>query len=501
MSSLILPARFRQQPQSAPRLAPAYQDAELLAPCIDGTGSDIARANHLLPGTAPARTIRQHGYALNFNGSSHYLVSARSVKPAAQFTVFAWVRPAAINTSYARIVETDYTSGFYLGSNTASRYCWIVNNASLEGCIGGQQVAGQRDFVCGVFDGSNRILYVNGVQAASGAATAPSGALPVYISRWNNTAGYYWNGDIDTVAIFNRALGSSEIWSLYQNPWQLFKAPARRLWSAPDTQNLAGAGPVQANATATAAIVQAHALGAIPAVQFNASATAAVTQDHTLASAGVEAQPNTGATGMIAQIHTLASDDATQAGSASAAGIVIALALSTAPCSQANATSIGEIAQAYALAMMPTLTQLNSSRVAAITQAHALVVSNTAQANIGSSAAIITETGNLAPAALLQTNICGSAVIALVGAIPDVFRNPMAVSTATKKPGIPGGTPEWLKTFLEIISGRRGNRTVIPPLEILTFSATPTKAECEALYSYVNKVRASMADLINRLDG
>jgi hypothetical protein len=39
-----------------------------------------------------------------------------------------------------------------------------------------------------------------------------------------------------------------------------------------------------------------------------------------------------------------------------------------------------------------------------------------------------------------------------------------------------------------------------PPLRNLTFSATPTKTECEALYSYVNDVRASLDALLNRLD-
>jgi hypothetical protein len=478
----------------------------------------------LLPGIAPARTIRQHGYTLSFNGSSHYLVSSRTIKPAAQFSVFAWVRPAAVNASYTRIIETDYTSGFYLGSNTASRYCWIVNNASLEGCIGGQQVAGQRDFVCGVFDGSNRILYINGIQAASSAATAPSALLPVYISRWNNTSGYYWNGDIDTVAIFNRALGPSEIWSLYQNPWQLFKAPARRLWRASATNNLAGEGSVQGNAGATAEIVQVQALAVIPAFQFNAIAVAAVTQSHALATSDAAIQSNSSVEAVVTQSHALAISDAEtqsnssaeaairqdhalgangimQPGTASAVPIVVALPLSIAPCSQTNATSIGEITQAHTLEIISTQTQLSSPAAIPITQAQRLAGANAAQENISPSAEIIRGTGNLAAAALLQTNICGPAVVALVGAIPDVFRNPIAVSAAVKKPGIPRGTPEWLKTFLEIISGRRGNRILIPPLEILTFSATPTKAECEALYSYVNKVRASVADLINRLDG
>lgn len=69
-----------------------------------------------------------------------------------------------------------------------------------------------------------------------------------------------------------------------------------------------------------------------------------------------------------------------------------------------------------------------------------------------------------------------------------------------KKPGIPSGTAEWLKTTLEIIEGRRGNAIPIPPERALTFSATPTQAECEALYAAQNETRAALERLLIRLD-
>jgi hypothetical protein len=69
-----------------------------------------------------------------------------------------------------------------------------------------------------------------------------------------------------------------------------------------------------------------------------------------------------------------------------------------------------------------------------------------------------------------------------------------------KKPGVPPTAPEWLKTMIEILIGRRGNRIAIPKFQTLTFSATPTKAECEALYRYTNTVRDSLEQLITRMD-
>lgn len=69
-----------------------------------------------------------------------------------------------------------------------------------------------------------------------------------------------------------------------------------------------------------------------------------------------------------------------------------------------------------------------------------------------------------------------------------------------RKPAIPDSTPPWLKTTLEILTGRRRNKITIPPPRTLTFSASPTQAECEALYAYVNDVRNALQDIIQRFD-
>lgn len=54
--------------------------------------------------------------------------------------------------------------------------------------------------------------------------------------------------------------------------------------------------------------------------------------------------------------------------------------------------------------------------------------------------------------------------------------------------------------WLQIICGRRGNRIVPVPAPVLTFSGSPTQAECEALLAYTNRVNATLTALIDRLD-
>ena len=478
MGLIALPQRFTSQPQYAPRLAEAYQDAELLSLFNDGSGQDIAKGNHLIPGVAPSLAARQHGKTLSFDGSSQYLLSTRTIAPGTQFTVFAWVRPAALNISYRRIVETAYDTGFYLGSNTGSQYAWIVNNALLEGCIGGQQVAGQRDFVCGVFDGANRILYVNGVQVASSTAASPSAAIQVSISRWTaGSGGYYWNGDIDTVGVFNRAFPASEIWSLYQDPWRLLKAPPRRLWPA-GSSNLTGATSIQTNAGSIAAIAQVCALTGAASSQVNISGSVAVTIDANIHVVGAAStQANISSTAAINQAHVLLVSTSAQVNSSTAITFVQSHVLTGAASTQGNLGGSGAISIVNEFVSAPS-TQANFSGTGQISRAQTLSGANSTQANLSG-------TGTISDGIVVEPS--------LTSGIAETIR--------IKKPGIPAGTPEWLKTMIETLTGRRGNRIEAPKFQTLTFSATPTRTECEALYSYLNTVRDALEQLISRMDG
>ena len=64
-------------------------------------------------------------------------------------------------------------------------------------------------------------------------------------------------------------------------------------------------------------------------------------------------------------------------------------------------------------------------------------------------------------------------------------------------------TPAWIAAVIDniqVITGRRKNSIFVVPQPALTFSATPTKAECEALFAYTNQVRTALAAVVMRLD-
>jgi len=73
-----------------------------------------------------------------------------------------------------------------------------------------------------------------------------------------------------------------------------------------------------------------------------------------------------------------------------------------------------------------------------------------------------------------------------------------------RAPNIPDtngqATPEFVRAVkdnIEVIAGRRGNAIRVPELRTLTFSASPTKAECEALTAYVNAWAIAVREILD----
>ena len=73
--------------------------------------------------------------------------------------------------------------------------------------------------VVGVYDGANARLYVNGTQVATAAVSGfvANSSQPLRFGATGRSGTInYFNGDLDEVAIFNRALSAAEISSRYQ---------------------------------------------------------------------------------------------------------------------------------------------------------------------------------------------------------------------------------------------------------------------------------------------
>ena len=90
---------------------------------------------------------------------------------------------------------------------------------------------GQWIHITAVRSGSNVDLYLNGRDVTNTHAThtnPASSSNNFLISSYNNS-GYYLDGSIDSVLIYNRALSAEEIKTLYHNPFcNLIRVPVHR---------------------------------------------------------------------------------------------------------------------------------------------------------------------------------------------------------------------------------------------------------------------------------
>lgn len=179
---------------------------------------------------SPAWTSGVVGNALSFNGTNHVRMNNGSVtgplKPALPVTVAAWVK---INSaSDSKIFASDQFdatkyAGYDLGLASSKICCDYGDNgapgaASRRTKVGTTILAaGQWYHLAAVIRGpTDMSLYVNGVD--DGGTYSGTGSAVAYTTAPSKigaggTSGFF-NGSIDEVLVYNRALSSSEIGTL-----------------------------------------------------------------------------------------------------------------------------------------------------------------------------------------------------------------------------------------------------------------------------------------------
>lgn len=100
------------------------------------------------------------------------------------------------------------------GFNTACSDIYGISAAGLSGSW--QDVAGIFTNNSGI---TSNQLYINGVKQSvsqlSGTPCSIGASMAAHISGWPNTSGYLYDGYIDHLLIYNRALTSAQIQAIY----------------------------------------------------------------------------------------------------------------------------------------------------------------------------------------------------------------------------------------------------------------------------------------------
>ena len=186
-------------------------------------------------GDSPLWKAGRHGYYLQFDGTDE-CINCGTYKfdwdLTNELSIVALANHGAsqVNTIFARSTyvrpvrlygQTGGRFGFRVYTDTVNDT--IINSTSFHATDGSEWV-----HVAGTWKPYGAYLYINGVQEASDTITY--GNLNVIDNQFVGIGGTYeggnflscWNGGIEYVLIYNRALSSEEIKWLYQEPFTIF---------------------------------------------------------------------------------------------------------------------------------------------------------------------------------------------------------------------------------------------------------------------------------------
>jgi chitodextrinase len=187
----------------------------------EGSGTTTADAS----GNGSAGTITgaswttqgRNGNALSFNGTNSVVrvASSASLNLGSAMTLSAWIRPTASQSGWRTIVQRQAEAYFLDASGDAP------GRPTGGGTLGGgvhytngptANPVNAWTHVALTYDGSMLRLYVGGTQAATRAATGAiqTSTNPLWIGG-NSPYGEYFQGLIDEVRVYNRALTQAEI--------------------------------------------------------------------------------------------------------------------------------------------------------------------------------------------------------------------------------------------------------------------------------------------------
>ncbi|MFO1204710.1 MAG: LamG-like jellyroll fold domain-containing protein [Burkholderiales bacterium] len=166
-------------------------------------------------------TTTQFGNVLRFNGSNNWVTvpDKASIDLTTGMTLEAWVYPTTIS-SWRTVVmkeQTGSASYWLYANNSSNRPANVINvGGSVKQLSAGSQQLPVNTWthLAATYDGSNQKLYVNGAlvgtRAQTGSVALSNGALRI---GGNSVWGEYFNGYVDEVRIYNRALTQTEILS------------------------------------------------------------------------------------------------------------------------------------------------------------------------------------------------------------------------------------------------------------------------------------------------
>jgi hypothetical protein len=190
----------------------------------EGNANDVAGTNNgtLVGGASFA--AGEVGQAFSFDGSSGYVSIPDSPSLdsfTTSITIELWlkVNQLTANSEWKGIVTKGDSSWRLQGTTWAKSVTFSLTgvNPNMD-LMGSRNVNdGQWHHVAAVYDGTNMFLYVDGTLDVSQPATGSivQDSYPVCLGENAQMSGRIFNGLIDEVSLYNRALTASEVQAIY----------------------------------------------------------------------------------------------------------------------------------------------------------------------------------------------------------------------------------------------------------------------------------------------
>lgn len=176
---------------------------------------------------APGYAAGQVNGAVDFNGLDQSLRTAGTSNPTRGITVMAWINPDDLSGRDRGILSKKGAFVLEVESVGSELSFTIINGRSFKefepDAFPGEDIpTGRWTHVAATFDGSAVTLYINGVAVSREASVlkALGKSAKPYVIGWTSHTAFgidrYFDGRIDEVAVFDRALTPQEVRQLYE---------------------------------------------------------------------------------------------------------------------------------------------------------------------------------------------------------------------------------------------------------------------------------------------
>jgi uncharacterized protein (TIGR02145 family) len=177
------------------------------------------------------------GKAYSFNGVSNFIEIANNsifnFESQNRYSISYWIKPQTLSSSQAQVIimkqdgigdSQDGWNSFIEPNQKLNFYVRNGVGAPYSGCNYGNLSVGTYIHVIQIFKSDSVSVYLNGIKvgaASTNGAVVGNNSSSIFFGKawWGltypNTIGY--NGSLDDIAIYNRALSSQEISNLYSS--------------------------------------------------------------------------------------------------------------------------------------------------------------------------------------------------------------------------------------------------------------------------------------------